>query len=161
MGAKNDKTNVMRVLESKKIVYKGHTYTPDATMTGEEIARLLGEPVDHVFKTLVTGSKSGAHYVYVIPVNCSLDLKKAAAAAGEKYVEMLPQKDLLPLTGYVHGGCSPVGMKKSFPVWIQKEAENLETIFVSGGKVGFQVELAFEDLRKVVRLSLADLTTGE
>ena len=114
MAKDKDKTNVMRVLDSKKIEYKSHTYEADATLTGEQIAGILGEDVSHVFKTLVTVGKTGEHYVFVIPVSEELDLKKAAKAAGEKSIDMIKQKELLPLTGYVHGGCSPVSMKKQF-----------------------------------------------
>lgn len=116
----NDKTNVMRVLEGKKIPYVSHTYEPDASLSGEEIAGLLGEDADQVFKTLVTQGKSGQYYVFVVPVKEELDLKKAAKAAGEKAVAMIKQKELLPLTGYVHGGCSPIGMKKQFPTFIHE-----------------------------------------
>ena len=153
----NDKTNVMRVLDAKKIAYESHSYEPDATMSGEEIAALLGEDASCVFKTLVTQGKTGQYYVFVIPVAAELDLKKAAKAAGEKSIAMIKQKDLLPLTGYVHGGCSPVGMKKQFPTFIHETAEELEKIFVSAGKVGFQVELAPQDLIKTVGCRASDL----
>ncbi len=153
----NDKTNVMRVLDSKKIAYISHSYEPDATMTGEEIAKVLGEDADKVFKTLVTQGKSGGYYVFVIPVKAELDLKKAAKAAGEKSIAMIKQKDLLPLTGYVHGGCSPVGMKKQFPTFVHETAQGMEKMFVSAGKVGFQVELSPADLQSVVRLEFADI----
>ncbi len=153
----NDKTNVMRVLDSKKIEYTSHSYEPDATMTGEEIAKVLGEDADKVFKTLVTQGKSGGYYVFVIPVKAELDLKKAAKAAGEKSIAMIKQKDLLPLTGYVHGGCSPVGMKKQFPTFVHETAQGMEKLFVSAGKVGFQVELSPEDLMSVVRMEFADI----
>ena len=153
----NDKTNVMRVLDSKKIHYVSHSYEPDATMSGEEIAALLGEDADMVYKTLVTQGKSGGYYVFVIPVKAELDLKKAAKAAGEKSIAMIKQKDLLPLTGYVHGGCSPVGMKKQFPTFVNENAKELEKMFVSAGKVGFQVELSPEDLKSVVRFTYADI----
>ena len=112
---KEEKTNVMRVLDQKKLPYKSHSYEPDASMSGVEIAALLGEDPDKVFKTLVTRGKSGQHYVFVVPVGEELELKKAAAASGEKSIALIPQKELLPLTGYVHGGCSPIGMKKPFP----------------------------------------------
>ena len=114
-SASADKTNVMRVLESRHTVYTAHSYDADPTMTGAQIAAILGEPAAFVFKTLVTKGKSGKNYVFVIPVESALDLKKAAKAVGEKSIEMIHQKDLLPLTGYVHGGCSPIGMKKAFP----------------------------------------------
>lgn len=155
----NDKTNVMRVLDSKKIKYQSHSYTPDATMSGEEIAAILGEDTSKVFKTLVTQGKSGGYFVFVIPVNKELDLKKAAKAAGEKSICMIKQKDLLPLTGYVHGGCSPIGMKKQFPTFIHETAGNLDKIFVSAGKVGFQVELTFNDLSSVIKIECADIIT--
>ncbi len=155
--AADEKTNVMRLLSQKKIEYTAHSYEPDARMSGAEIAAILGENTDKVFKTLVTDSKSGEHYVFVIPVEKELDLKKAARAVSEKSISMLPQKELLPLTGYVHGGCSPIGMKKSFTTVIHKDAEEFEKIFFSAGKVGFQVEVAFADLPKVLRFTTADL----
>lgn len=154
---KDEKTNVMRVLEQKKVLFESHSYTPDATMTGEEIAALLGENPDCVFKTLVTRGKTGQYYVFVVPVAAELELKKAAKAAGEKSIEMIKQKELLPLTGYVHGGCSPIGMKKSFPTFIHESAAELEHMFVSAGKVGFQVELSPQDLAKTVGCGFADL----
>lgn len=157
--AKDDKTNVMRVLDGKKINYKSHMYEPDATMSGEEIAAILGEDADKVFKTLVTQGKSNQYYVFVIPVKRELDLKKAAKAVSEKSISMIPQKELLPLTGYVHGGCSPIGMKKSFPTTIHETAQEYEEIFFSAGKVGYQVEVAVKDLEKVVRVSYADVCT--
>ncbi len=154
---KEEKTNVMRVLDSKKIKYESHSYEPDATMTGEEIAALLGEDADKVFKTLVTQGKTGQYYVFVIPVKRELDLKKAAKAVSEKSIDMLPQKQLLPLTGYVHGGCSPIGMKKSFPTTVHETAKDFDKIFFSAGKVGYQVEVEPKDLEKVVRVSYADV----
>ena len=153
-----EKTNVMRLLDSRKIDYEYHTYEPDPTMTGEEIAGILGEDPERVFKTLVTRGRSEAYYVFVIPVAEELDLKKAASAAGEKSVEMIKQKELLPLTGYVHGGCSPVGMKKVFPTFIHKTAEGLGRMFVSAGKVGYQIELKPEDLAKAVKIKYAEPT---
>lgn len=152
-----DKTNVMRMLDSKKVSYTAHTYEPDATMSGEEIAALLQEDADKVFKTLVTQGKSGQYFVFVIPVKEELDLKKAAKAADEKAVAMIKQKELLPLTGYVHGGCSPVGMKKSFPTYLHETAKQCDTVFVSAGKVGYQVELPPEDLIRIVGCKTADL----
>ena len=134
-----DKTNVMRVLDSKKIPYESHSYDADPSMSGEQIAEILGEDADRVFKTLVTQGKSKQYYVFVIPVNGGLDLKKAATASGEKSISMIKQKDLLPLTGYVHGGCSPIGMKKQFKTLIHKTALDGEKIFVSAGKVGYVV----------------------
>ena len=113
--SKEEKTNVMRTLEQKKIPYTAHSYDPEGGIDGVSVAQTLGQPPEQVFKTLVTKGASGAYYVFDIPVAENLDLKKAAKAVGEKSVAMLPQKELLPLTGYVHGGCSPVGMKKQFP----------------------------------------------
>lgn len=153
----NDKTNVMRVLDGKKISYESHTYEPDPALSGGQIAELLGEDPDHVFKTLVTQGKSGGYYVFVIPVQTELDLKKAAKAAGEKAVSMLKQKELLPLTGYVHGGCSPIGMKKQFPTFIHETAAHYEKMFVSAGKVGYQIELSPQDLTAVIRCDFADI----
>lgn len=153
----NEKTNVMRVLDQKKVAYESHSYTPDATMTGEEIAALLGEDPAHVFKTLVTRGKTGQYYVFVVPVAAELELKKAAKAAGEKSIEMIKQKELLPLTGYVHGGCSPIGMKKAFKTFIHETAKPLDKMFVSAGKVGFQVELSPQDLIKTVGCGFADI----
>lgn len=152
-----DKTNVMRVLDSKKVQYNSHEYEPDATMTGEEIAGILGEPAEKVFKTLVTQAKSGQYYVFVIPVIGELDLKKAAKVTGEKSISMIKQKDLLPLTGYVHGGCSPIGMKKRFPTFLHETAKDFERIYVSAGKVGYQVELSPDDLVKIVGCKFADV----
>ena len=154
---KDEKTNVCRVLDSKKIEYALHTYEPDATMSGEEIAVTLGEDPEKVFKTLVTQGKSGGYYVFVVPVKAELDLKKAAKASGEKAVSMIRQKELLPLTGYVHGGCSPVGMKKQFPTFIHESASGFERIFVSAGKVGFQIELSPADLIGVTGCVPADI----
>ncbi len=157
MAQRSEKTNVMRILDGKKIPYEAHAYKPDAAMSGSEIAALLGEESDRVFKTLVTAGKSGQHYVFVIPVDAELDLKKAAAAVSEKAVAMIKQKELLPLTGYVHGGCSPIGMKKPFPTRIHESARQLDTMFVSAGKVGFQIELAPADLAGAAGAAFADL----
>lgn len=154
---KEEKTNVMRALDGKKIPYESHTYKPDATMTGEEIAAILGEDSGKVFKTLVTQGKSGAYYVFVVPVKEELDLKKAAKASGEKAVSMIKQKELLPLTGYVHGGCSPIGMKKQFPTFIHETAAGFDKVFVSAGKVGYQIELAPADLISVSGCKIADI----
>lgn len=152
-----EKTNVMSILEQKKMPYNSRIYKPDAAMSGEEIASLLKEDADKVFKTLVTQGKSGRYYVFVVPVKEELDLKKAAKAAGEKAVCMIKQKELLPLTGYVHGGCSPIGMKKVFPTFIHESAKNDEKIFVSAGKVGVQIELSPEDLVKITGCNFADI----
>ena len=154
---KQDKTNCMRVLESKKIPYTPHTYAADPTLSGGDIAALLGEKPEQVFKTLVTVGRPQRYYVFIVPVNAELNLKKAAAAAGEKSVSMIPQRDLLPLTGYVHGGCSPIGMKKRFPSFIDGSASGLSRIFVSAGRVGCQVELDPADLIRIAELTPADL----
>ena len=147
----------MRVLDQKKVLYESYFYEPDATMSGSQIAAILGEPAERVFKTLVTQGKSGQYYVFVIPVEGELDLKKAAKASGEKAIAMIRQKDLLPLTGYVHGGCSPIGMKKKFPVYIHESAQQFEKMFVSAGRVGAQIELAPADLATVSESTFADL----
>ena len=154
---KEEKTNVMRILDGKKIPYESHSYEPDATMSGEEIAGILGEDASKVFKTLVTQGKTGAYYVFVVPVVEELDLKKAAKAAGEKAISMIKQKELLPLTGYVHGGCSPVGMKKAFPTFIHESVKQIDKIFVIAGRVGFQIELSPEDLISLVGCKVADI----
>lgn len=156
--AKEEKTNVMRVLTQKKVEYVGHTYEQDASLTGAEIAAKMGENPDAVFKTLVTQGKSKNYYVFVIPVEKELDLKKAAKAVGEKSIEMLPLKELLPLTGYVHGGCSPIGMKKFFTTTFDESLNNLERVYFSGGKVGFQVEVAVKDIKKVIGYNTAEVT---
>ena len=153
----NEKTNVMRVLDGKKISYESHSYEADPTLTGEDIAGILKEDPDKVFKTLVTQGKTNAYYVFVIPVRAELDLKKAAKVSGEKSIAMIKQKDLLPLTGYVHGGCSPIGMKKQFKTFIHETAKDLEKIFVSAGKVGYQIELSPQDLFSVAGCIPADV----
>ena len=158
MGKKEDKTNVMRTLDRAKIKYEHREYEPDATLSGSEIAAMLGEKPEFVFKTLVTVSKSKLHYVFMIPVKEELDLKKCAKAVGEKIVEMIPQKELLPLTGYIHGGCSPVGMKKKFKTVIDASAKGLELFYVSAGKVGFQVKVSPEKLANFIGADFADLT---
>ncbi len=154
-----DKTNVMRLLEQKKIPYRHYTYESEGAITGLEVAEKLGQDPAQVFKTLVTTGRSSAHYVFVIPVGAGLDLRKAAKAVGEKSLEMLKQKDLLPLTGYIHGGCSPIGMKKSFRTTVDATAATFESIIFSGGRIGLQVQVALDDLRRIVRFELADVTT--
>lgn len=153
----NEKTNVMRVLDAKKIAYTGHYYEPDASLSGEQIAKILGEEPGRVFKTLVTEGKSGSHYVFVVPVQAELNLKKAASAAGEKAISMIRQKELLPLTGYVHGGCSPIGMKKPFATFLHETAAGYDHIYVSAGRVGAQIEIAPEDLIGVTGCRVADI----
>ena len=152
-----EKTNVMRILEQKKIKYTAHSYINTDAVSGVDVAAALNENPDKVFKTLVTVAKSGKNYVFVIPVAKELDLKKAAKSVGEKNVEMIKSKDLLPLTGYIHGGCSPIGMKKNYVTTIDKSAENFNTIIFSGGKIGYQVEVSLKDLSKVIRFQLAEI----
>lgn len=153
-----EKTNVMRLLDQKKLAYTPYDYSESGTTVGTEVAKILGQPEERVFKTLVTvGGKTKKNYVFVIPVAEELDLKKAANAVGEKSIEMIKQKELLPLTGYIHGGCSPIGMKKQFQTVVHQTAESFETIFFSAGKIGYQVELAPADLSRMIRFTYADL----
>lgn len=139
---KVSKTNALRILDTLGTGYEAVALNIKEAVSGTEAARLLGVDPRFVYKTLVTIGKSGEHYVFVIPAAEELDLKKAALAAGEKSVNMLPAKNLLPITGYVHGGCSPIGMKKRFPTFIDSSAENLDYIFVSGGRVGLQIKIS-------------------
>lgn len=158
MAKKMEKTNVMRLLDQKKVPYESYCYVESGTTVGTEVAAVLGQNPSQVFKTLVTvGGKTKQNFVFVIPVNQELDLKKAASAVGEKSIEMIKSKELLPLTGYVHGGCSPIGMKKFFTTTVDASAENFETIFFSGGKIGYQVEVSPVDLKKMIRFEYADL----
>jgi len=158
MAKDQDKTNVMRVLDQKKIGYQAYSAELPEAVSGVEMAELIGKAPELVYKTLVTQGKSKNFFVFVIPVAKELDLKKAAKAVGEKSIEMIPLKNLLPLTGYVHGGCSPIGMKKQFKTVVDQSAESLETITFSAGKIGYQVELAPSDLKKAVPFSFADVT---
>ncbi len=155
---KEEKTNVMRVLDQRNIPYTPHAYDPEAGLDGAGVARQLGQDPERVFKTLVARGASGGLYVFDIPVEANLDLKKAARAVGEKSIAMIRQKELLPLTGYIHGGCSPVGMKKQYPTVFDETAELFDTICVSAGKIGFQVELSPAALMELVGASTADLT---
>ena len=145
---KEEKTNVMRLLDQAKIEYCAHYYLDSDAISGPEVAEALGQDPDQVFKTLVAVGKSGTHYVFVVPVSQTLDLRKAAKAVDEKAVEMIKAKALLPLTGYVHGGCSPIGMKKQFVTVIDETAELFDSIIFSGGKIGYQVELRPDDWPK-------------
>ena len=158
MSKKEEKTIVMRVLDQKDIPYTPHAYDPEARLDGAGVARQLGQNPERVFKTLVARGASGGLYVFDIPVEANLDLKKAARAVGEKSVSMIRQKELLPLTGYIHGGCSPVGMRKPYPTVFDETAELFDTICVSAGKIGFQVELSPTALMELVGASTADLT---
>ena len=155
--AKEEKTNVMRLLEQAKVEYSHYCYADTDAISGVEVATVLGQNVDKVFKTLVTVGKSKEHYVFVIPVAEELDLKKAANAVGEKSIAMVKSKELLGLTGYIHGGCSPIGMKKFFQTVIHQSAEDFDTIVFSGGKIGYQVEVSLEGLRKVIAFETADI----
>ena len=147
-----EKTNVMRILDQKKISYTPHTYPcSGGAVDGATVAGLIGVAPERVFKTLVTRGASRQNYVFVVPVMQSLNLKAAARAVGEKSIEMIHQAELLPLTGYVHGGCSPVGMKKQFPTVFDQSVEGLDTITVSAGKIGAQVEVAPAALAGLVR----------
>ncbi len=157
----DEKTNVMRLLEQKKISYLSHNYAQTGAISGTEVAQALGQKPPQVFKTLVTVGKSKTNYVFVIPSDKELDLKKAAKSVGEKSIEMLKAKELLPLTGYVHGGCSPIGMKKFFRTTIDISAQQWATIIFSAGKIGYQVELSLDELSKVLRFQLADVTVEE
>ncbi|MBP1869075.1 Cys-tRNA(Pro)/Cys-tRNA(Cys) deacylase [Clostridium tertium] len=147
----------MRILDKKKIKYNSYSYVDTDAISGVEVAKVLGQDPEQVFKTLVTVGKSKNYYVFVIPVEKELNLKKAAKSVGEKSIEMIKSKELLPLTGYIHGGCSPIGMKKSFVTTIDISVEKLETFIFSAGKIGYQVELSLDELKKVIRLQLADV----
>lgn len=152
-----DKTNVMRILEQHKITYESYNYSDTDALSGMEVAQALGEDPNQVFKTLVTIGNSKNYYVFMIPVHKELNLKEAAKAVSEKNISMIKAKELLPLTGYIHGGCSPIGMKKQFKTVIDSSATGFNTIIFSGGKIGFQVEVALEDLQKVVKYELGNV----
>lgn len=156
-----DKTNVMRILDSKKIEYKAHYYTDSDAIAGVDVVAALNEDPNQAFKTLVTRGASKNYHVFVVPVSKELDLKKAAKSVNEKSIEMIKQKELLPLTGYIHGGCSPIGMKKQFNTVIDISAKNFETIFVSAGKIGYQIEMKTEDFSKVICVNFEDIVRGE
>ncbi len=153
----SDKTNVMRILSQKKIDYKSYSYDPNNGLSGNDVAKSLNQNENQVFKTLVTVGKSKEHYVFVIPVNKELNLKKAAKSVGEKSISMIKEKELLPLTGYIHGGCSPIGMKKFFTTVINESAKDFDSIIFSAGKVGHQVQVNIEDLKKVIKFKLDDI----
>ncbi len=155
--AKQDKTNVMRTLDQMKIEYKEHRYDNDGSLTGVEVAKIINEDEGKVFKTLVTVGASRKNYVFVIPVANELNLKKAAKVVGEKNIEMVKSKELLGLTGYIHGGCSPIGMKKFFTTTIDESAILYDTIIFSAGRIGYQVEISLDELRKVIKFELADI----
>lgn len=154
---KTEKTNAMRLLDTSNISYIEHEYDPEKALSAKEVANIMNQDVEQVFKTLVTVGKSKEHYVFVVPGEGELDLKKAAKVSGEKFIEMIPQKDLLPLTGYIHGGCSPLGMKKKFKTFIDETAQLFDTIFVSGGKRGLQIEVNPLKLAEVVEATFVDI----
>lgn len=155
---KETKTNAMREIEAAGVPYESHIFPCEQALSGVEVAATLGQDPAQTFKTLVTVGKSGEHYVFMVPVAEELDLKKAAAAVGEKAVSMVKSKELLPLTGYVHGGCSPVGMKKLFRTTADETAQLFDTIMFSGGRIGCQVELSPDNLAKVIPIAFADIT---
>lgn len=152
-----EKTNVMRILEQKKIPYQYYHYQTEEAISGVEVAKLIEQEETRVFKTLVCVGASNKNYVFVIPVGKELHLKKAAKVAGEKKMDMLKSKDLLPLTGYVHGGCSPIGMKKMFQTYMEQSAQDYSDIIFSAGKIGYQVQVTLESLKKIVPYHLVDL----
>lgn len=158
MKKNNDKTNVMRILEQKKIQHESYCYADTEAISGMEVAAVLKQNANQVFKTLVTIGNSKNYYVFLVPVNRELNLKKAAKSVGEKSIEMIKSKDLFSLTGYIHGGCSPIGMKKQFKTTIDITASNFEKIFFSGGKIGYQVEVSLDELKKVLRYELNDIS---
>lgn len=155
---KNEKTNVMRILEQHKCTYQSYNYLDTGVVSGTEVARVLNQNPDQVFKTLVTVGASKNYYVFMVPVEKELQLKEAAKAVGEKSIAMIKEKELLPLTGYVHGGCSPIGMKKQFCTVIDSSAADFDTIIFSGGKIGYQVETSLAELEKIVKFSLAEIS---
>ena len=153
-----DKTNAIRTLDKKKIEYILHDYTNTDAISGTEIATVLNEDPEKVFKTLVTVGKSGENYVFMVPVEKELDLKKGAKVVGEKSIALIISKELLPLTGYIHGGCSPIGMKKFFKTFIDSTALNFENIYFSAGKIGLQIETTLENLQKIIPVTPNDIT---
>lgn len=154
----DEKTNAIRLLEQKKLNFTTHNYVNSGAISGVEVAQALNQNPDKVFKTLVTVGKSNQNYVFLVPVAKELDLKKGANAVDEKNVSMLKSKDLLPLTGYVHGGCSPIGMKKPFKTVIDDSAKNFDTIIFSGGKIGYQIEISIDELKKALNFKLENIT---
>lgn len=151
------KTNALREIEAAGLPYRATMFDCPEALSGTAVAEKLDQDPDRVFKTLVTQGKSGQHYVFMVPVAEELDLKAAAAAAGEKAVAMIPARELLPLTGYIHGGCSPIGMKAPFPTAIDETALLYDTVMFSGGRLGCQVEMAPDDLAKLIDLKFAPL----
>ena len=155
-----EKTNVMIILDQKKIKYQSYYYGDTSAISGVEVATALNQDFRRVFKTLVTVSNSKKYYLFMIPVDKELDLKKAAKSVSCKSISMLPSKELLPLTGYVHGGCSPIGMKKEFLTVIDSSALEFTTIIFSAGKIGYQVEVAVCDLEHLLHCQFASVIEG-
>lgn len=151
------KTNAMRLIEASGVKYEEFEYDASLGISGVDVAHTLNEDERMVFKTLVTETNKGEHFVFIVPVAMELDLKKAAKAAGAKKVDMLKQKDLLPLTGYVHGGCSPIGMKTKLKTFIDASAMDNEYIYVSGGKIGLQIKISPADLIKLTDATAIDI----
>ena len=158
MKKNNEKTNVMRILEQNKVQYESHYYTNTNAISGMDVANVLNQDANQVFKTLVTVGSSKNYYVFLVPVSKELNLKKAAKAVNEKHIEMIKSKDLLNLTGYIHGGCSPIGMKKQFKTTIDISATKFNTIIFSGGKIGYQVEISLNELKKIITFELNDIS---
>lgn len=154
---RESKTNAMRILDAAHVDHVIHSVDATGEDMGVDIAHRAGEDPDHVFKTLVTQGKSGEHFVFMIPVACELDLRKAARAAGEKSVAMVRSRELFELTGYVHGGCSPLGMKKPFRTFIDETCILFDTILFSGGRIGTQIEMSFDDLANIIEIEAVDL----
>ncbi len=155
--AKETKTNAMRILDRLKIAYEVNLYTCEEFHDAVQIADMLGQPYESSFKTLVARGKSGGHYVFVIPIAAEVDLKAAAAAVGEKSVALIPVKEITPLTGYVRGGVSPLGMKKAFPTVIDSCATDFATVIISGGRLGAQILLAPQELARAVGAKFASI----
>ena len=157
MSKKELKTNAMRILDRQKIAYEYETYECDEFTDGIHVADMLGHEHHLVYKTLVTVGRSGGHYVFVIPIEEEIDFKKAAKAVGEKSLSMLPLKELTNVTGYVRGGCTAIGMKKRFPAVLDASAQGFDQIYVSGGKIGMQLKLRPEDLKRAAGAEYADV----
>lgn len=151
------KTNVMRILDSKNIKYEFFEYEQNPKLSGNDIAKMLNENPEATFKTLITQAKSKEYYAFLVPVNAELDLKKAASLVGEKNLEMIPQKDLLKVTGYVHGGCSPIGLKKDYQVSVDENCLNFDYIIFSGGHLGTQVKLKIDDFIDFVKPKIGNI----
>lgn len=147
----------MRMLDKAKVPYNHYCYADTNAISGADVAKALNQNPDRVFKTLVTVGKSKNHYVFLVPVEKELDLKKAATSVKEKSIEMLKSKELMPLTGYIHGGCSPIGMKKFFKTVIDLSAQNFDMIIFSAGKIGYQVEVSLDNLKKIIEFELCDI----